>query len=225
MRGWHELVAAAGDLVPGGVPAIGLGLLLVTTVVAMLWYWWPEWLPERRRRLGRAGRPARRARGLRARFGRWRLAWSRWRLRWRWGLGWRWRLRWRRRRPAVPDHQPSDLAPDQLPELPAAALALSADQLAAQGRYREAVRERLRAIVRDLVDRGVVGNHPGWTVTELAGAAGAARPGAAAPLAGASGIFSAIWYGQRPAQAGHDAAMRAHADQVRAALEQPRVGG
>lgn len=210
MRAWHELVAAAGDLVPGGVPVLGLGLLVVAALAAALWYWWPEWLPG-----GRGGGAARsRSRSRR----RWR--WHRPRFR---GLLRRWRLRWRwrRRRTAARGTEPLDLPPDdELPEVPAAALALSADELAAAGRYREAVRERLRAIVRDLVDRGVLEHRPGWTVTELARAAGAARPGAAAPLAAASEIFSGIWYGQRPARAAHDAAMREHAAAVRAALDQ-----
>jgi D-serine deaminase-like pyridoxal phosphate-dependent protein len=131
----------------------------------------------------------------------------------------RWpRWRWRR---AAPEH--ADLPPDRLPDLPAAALAHSADELAAQGRYREAVRERLRAIVRDLVERDVITHRPGWTVTELAVAAGRARPATAAALAAASEIFSGIWYGQRPADAWQDAAMRDLAARVRAGLEQ-RVG-
>jgi hypothetical protein len=224
MRGWHELVAAAGDLVPGGVPVLGLGLLLVTTIAATLWYFWPDWLPAGRRDRAQAGDPEPAAGGRRGwlRWWRWRgfrLGWSAWRLRFR---RWRLRWRWRRRRPAAPDHL--DLVPDTgLPEVPAAVLALTADELAAQGRYREAVRERLRAIVRDLVDRGVVANHPGWTVTELAGAAGQVQPAIAVPLAGACEVFSRIWYGQRPARAAHDAAMRQYAGQVRAALDQPPV--
>lgn len=218
MRGWHELVAAVGDRVPGGVPVLGLGLLLVTTIGATLWYWWPDWLPQRRRQAARSGRAGGRRRWRLGwpgwlRWSRWRLRWSRWRLRWSW--------RWRRRGAA---EQRSDLAPDgELPEVPAAVLALSADELAAQGRYREAVRERLRAIVRDLVDRGVVANRPGWTVIELAGAAGQARPVVGGPLAGAGDVFSGIWYGQRPARAADDAAMRDYAGQVRAALDRSQV--
>lgn len=213
MRAWHELVAAAGDLVPGGVPGLGLGLGLLTTIVVLLWYWWPDWLPGR----SGGGRRGRDRRAGRRRWPGWRGFWSGWRLRWS-----RWRLRWRWRRRAAGDTEAEPLPDEELPEVPAAALTLSADQLAAQGRYREAVRERLRAIVRDLVERGVITHRPGWTVTELARAAGQAHPGTAAPLAAASEIFSGIWYGQRPAAAGHDAAMREHAARVRAALDQPQ---
>jgi hypothetical protein len=99
----------------------------------------------------------------------------------------------------------------------------AADELAAQGRYKEAVRERLRAIVRELVERQVLEYRAGWTVTELARMAGLARPAAARPLDGASDVFSRIWYGQQDALASHDAAMREYAAQVRAALTDQRV--
>jgi hypothetical protein len=224
MRFWHELVAAVGDLVPGGVPVLGLILLGLTVLVALLWYWWPEWWYGLRRgvvRLGASlaragkrladllrGRSGWRWRGL---FGRWRLRWSRWRLRWRWR---------RRRRDESSDDEPVELPPDELPDLPAVALILSADELAARGRYKEAVRERLRAIVRDLVERRVVDHRPGWTVTELASMAGRSRPAIAGPLAAASEVFSSIWYGQRDASAADDAAMREYAAHVRAGLSQ-----
>jgi len=221
MRFWHEFVAAVGDLLPGGVPVLALILLALTGLVALLWYWWPEWWHGLRRGLVRlAGWLVRAAKGfvnlllgrsswrLRGIFGRWRLRWS------------RWRLRWRRRRSEPAEAEQPDLAPDELPDLPAVALALSADELAAQGRYKEAVRERLRAIVRDLVERAVIDHHPGWTVTELAAMAGQARPAIATPLAAASDTFSGIWYGQLDATAADDAAMREYAAHVRAGLDQ-----
>lgn len=211
MRAWHELVARAGDVIPGGVPVLGLILVALTTAVALLWYWWPEWWHALRRRGG--GRGERRDSGQRRRW-RFRGLWGRLRARWR--LGWR---RRRRGEPAEPEQEP-ELAPDELPDLPAVALALSADELAAQGRFKEAVRERLRAIVRELVERQVIDYRPGWTVTELAAIAGRARPATAAPLAAASEIFSSIWYGQRDATAAHDAAMREHADRVQAVLSE-----
>jgi hypothetical protein len=83
----------------------------------------------------------------------------------------RWLLFWRRRRRRTVPADIDGLAPDELPDLPAELLALTADQLAAAGRYAEAVRERLRAIVRELIDREVIEHRPGWTVTELAAAA------------------------------------------------------
>jgi len=203
VRGWHETVALLGDVIP--VPVLALILLAGTAIVALLWYWWPEWLPG-----GRGGRTG----GRRWRWPRWR--WPRFGAP-RWSR-WRWRWRWRRRRRGAPEPD-LELRADELPDIPAAALLLTADELAARGRYREAVRERLRAIVRDLVERDVIENRLGWTVTELARMAAGARPATARPLAAASDIFSEIWYGQRPALAADDAAMREHAAAVRAALE------
>lgn len=112
-------------------------------------------------------------------------------------------------------------ATDQLPDLPAAAFRSLADQLAAEGRYAEAVRERLRAIARDLIDRHVVDHRPGWTVVELANAAGAARPMVSAPIGEAGQIFSDIWYGLRPATRAHDERMRQLTADVPAILDAP----
>jgi hypothetical protein len=99
--------------------------------------------------------------------------------------------------------------PEDLPNLPVAAFVSLADRFAAEGRFPEAIRERLRAMVRDLVDHGVVDPRPGSTVSELATAAGRARPELAAPASEATGIFSDIWYGMVPATASQDQRMRA----------------
>lgn len=127
----------------------------------------------------------------------------------------------RRAKPKIAEPEPPPAEPepeadaeDELPETPPAELLSLADRYAAAGRYAEAVRERLRAMVRLLVDRGIIEHRPGWTVTELAAAAGTAEPALAAPLDEAAGIFSLVWYGQRPATAAHDARMRQLAGQV-----------
>ncbi|GGM34625.1 DUF4129 domain-containing protein [Dactylosporangium sucinum] len=116
--------------------------------------------------------------------------------------------------PVVPAPETEPEPDAELPELPAHAFMSLADRLAAEGRYAEAVRERLRAIVRGLVERRVLEHQPGMTVTELARAAGAALPGLDTPLRSATGIFSEIWYGQRPATAEHDDRMRRLAAEV-----------
>jgi hypothetical protein len=121
--------------------------------------------------------------------------------------------------------EPVPVAGDELPDLPAAAFVSLADRLAAQGRFAEAVRERLRAIVRELIDSGLLDHRPGWTVTELAAAAGAARPPVRPGLDAASRLFSDIWYGQRPADADDDRRMRGYARQVHAALTGPALVG
>lgn len=116
--------------------------------------------------------------------------------------------------PAAAD-EPED---DELPDVPVADLRSLADRYAAAGRYAEAVRERLRAMVRDLVDRAVVAHRPGWTVTELAAAAAAADPGLSAPVSEAAAVFSTIWYGGYQATAAQDARMRELADVVHRAV-------
>jgi hypothetical protein len=214
VRGWNELLAALADKVTGGVPMLMFLSLLAALLVALGWYFWPRWLPWNwrwRKGSGRGGR-SRTETGWRGRF--------------RFGaLRWRWRLRWRRRRKSA--EESTDLPADQLPDLPAEVLVLTADQLAAAGRYAEAVRERLRAMLRLLIERGLLPHSPGWTVTELANEAGRSRPTLAPSLRGAVGVFSEIWYGLRPARVEDDHAMRAYADELsrQAAILATPVGG
>jgi Domain of unknown function (DUF4129) len=205
-RWWTEHAAAVDDAV--GLGLATLLLLLAAGLVAAAWYWFPAWLPWR-------WWPARRTR-------------SRARWRWPWQWSWRWpRWPWRRRR-ARPADEPApglvEAGGDDLPDLPAAAFLSLADRYAAEGRYAEAVRERLRAIVRELVDAGAIENRPGWTVTELARAAGVARPPVARPVSGASALFSDIWYGQRPADRSHDGQMRGYAGEVHEHLRRAPAG-
>jgi Domain of unknown function (DUF4129) len=75
--------------------------------------------------------------------------------------------------------------------------------------------------VRGLIEAGVIPHSPGWTVTELAAAAGHFRPSLAPPLRAATGVFSEIWYGLRPAHASDDAAMREYATQIAQTLTEP----
>ncbi len=93
-----------------------------------------------------------------------------------------------------------------------------ADRLAAAGRYAEAIRQRLRDVIRDLVEAKVLAPQPGWTAAELAVLAAAQRPAVGAPLSAATELFSEIWYGARPAGAAQDDRMRLLTAQVRADL-------
>jgi hypothetical protein len=200
--GWNSFVADVADHVPGGVAGLGFLLLIGSGVISLLLYLLPYAGQRDRRERDRSAREGRsRRRGFRAPSLRG--------LRWRW----RWRLKWRRRgrRPGV-EH--ADLPADELPDLPASLMAATADELAAQGRFAEAVRERLRSIVKDLIERGVIPRVPGWTVTELAAAAVTDRPALAVPVRAAAEIFSEIWYAQRGATAADDMAMRTHAEAV-----------
>jgi hypothetical protein len=206
-RFWTGVVDAVGQILP--LPLVVLIMLAVAAIIGALWYFFPRWVP---RRLPRFGKPRWNVKGL---FRR-----GRWRFKWRWP-DWRAWLK-RRKRDEATDLETAIAALEQseeeLPEAPLEAFLSLADRYAAEGRFAEAVRERLRAIVRDLVNRGVIQHRPGWTVTELAIAATAVRPALDRPLTEAAMIFSEIWYGQRPATAGHDARMRALTTDVDQAL-------
>ena len=75
----------------------------------------------------------------------------------------------------------------------------AAEKAAAAGDLAEAVRERFRAVVRELEQRGVLDARAGRTVDEVASEAGAALPALADDLRGAAVQFDDVWYGGRPA--------------------------
>ncbi|QDY06655.1 DUF4129 domain-containing protein [Micromonospora sp. HM134] len=177
------------------LPLVALLVVLLAGVVALAWYHFPAWVPRRLPRLPRLRLP-------------------------------RWRLPRRRRRKAdgpVAVALPRPRTADD--GLPADAARSLADRLAAEGRYAEAVRERLRAMVRRLVAVGAVAPRPGMTVTELTDAAARARPPVDPPLRAAGAIFAELWYAQRPAAADHDRRMRELADDLDRALATPPPDG
>lgn len=75
----------------------------------------------------------------------------------------------------------------------------AADRAAAAGDLAEAVRERFRAVVRELEQRGVLDPRAGRTVDEVAIEAGRALPVLADDLRGAAVQFDDVWYGGLPA--------------------------
>lgn len=77
----------------------------------------------------------------------------------------------------------------------------AAEHHAAAGEWPQAIRERLRAIARDLEERVIVEPRPGRTADELAREAGAALPGHADDLAAGVRVFDDVWYGGRPGDA------------------------
>lgn len=203
------MIRRIDEFVAGIEDSIGLGvavllLFLAAALIGAGWYFWPSWLPSHwRRRTGTgSGR-------------RWRWPTLR-RPRWRWP--------WRRRKAEAAEPLLEPHETEGLPDLPVETFVSLADRLAADGRYAEAVRERLRGIVRELVDAGIVEHRPGYTITELAATASRNRPAVRIPLDAASLLFSDIWYGQRPATAAHDAHMRRYAAQVHAELVPVGVG-
>jgi hypothetical protein len=92
----------------------------------------------------------------------------------------------------------------------------SADAHAAAGRWAEAVRDRLRAVITGLEERTLLEPRPGRTADEAAAAAAAVVPECAADLRASTRTFDDIWYGGRPADASHDALLRRLDDRVRA---------
>ncbi|MEV8636299.1 DUF4129 domain-containing protein [Streptosporangium sp. NPDC051023] len=93
----------------------------------------------------------------------------------------------------------------------------AAERLAAQERWAEAIRERLRAIARDLEDRVIVDSTPGRTAGELAAEAGRALPGFAAELATAARVFDDVTYGEVPGTPDSYGVMRDLDEHLRAA--------
>lgn len=73
-----------------------------------------------------------------------------------------------------------------------------ADQLAGQGDWTGAIRQRVRALGRQLEESGLLTPVPGRTAGELARDAGAAIPDIADDLASAATIFDDVAYGEQP---------------------------
>lgn len=73
-----------------------------------------------------------------------------------------------------------------------------AERYAAAEQWAEAIRERLRAIARDLEERAVLAPRAGRTADELAAEAGEAVPELADALRAGVRIFDDVWYGDRP---------------------------
>lgn len=81
----------------------------------------------------------------------------------------------------------------------AVGLRSQAEAFAGEGRWAEAVRARLRAIVRLLEERTLLEPRPGRTAREVAADAGAALPDLRPALERAASVFGEVWYGQRDA--------------------------
>ncbi|WP_232326605.1 DUF4129 domain-containing protein [Microbispora sp. ATCC PTA-5024] len=83
-------------------------------------------------------------------------------------------------------------------ELTAAEHRAAAGRLAAEGDWSGAIRERLRAVARDLEERAIVTPLPGRTAMELADVAGRALPDHAADLRAVARVFDDVTYGEVP---------------------------
>ncbi len=92
-----------------------------------------------------------------------------------------------------------------------------AARYAESGAWAEAVRARLRAVVRDLEERGLVDAQPGRTADEIARDAGRALPSVSADLRLGARLFDDVWYGGRTADASTYARLVAVDDAVASA--------
>ena len=106
---------------------------------------------------------------------------------------------------------------DDGPRRPAAEHREAADRAAAEGRWGDAVRERLRAVLRELEERSLVDVLPGRTAARLARDGGVALPAAAGLLAAGARTFSDVVYGGRAAGPEDDALLRRVDEAVRGA--------
>jgi Domain of unknown function (DUF4129) len=91
----------------------------------------------------------------------------------------------------------------------AAAHRALADTHAAAGRWDDAVIERMRAVVRELEERGYIDVRPGRTADEAANDAGRVLPLLANDLRAGARTFDDICYGKLPAASNHDAQLQA----------------
>ncbi|QWF79139.1 DUF4129 domain-containing protein [Amycolatopsis sp. CA-230715] len=95
----------------------------------------------------------------------------------------------------------------------------AAESAAASGAFAAAVRDRFRALVRGMEERGVLDPRPGRTADEAATESGRALPGVADELRWAAQVFDAVHYGGEPATAAEYDRMSALDD--RAAAQRP----
>jgi hypothetical protein len=83
-----------------------------------------------------------------------------------------------------------------------------ARRFAVDGQWAEAIREHLRAIARELEQRGVIDPRPGRTAAELSSDAGRELPALARDLSRATSVFDSVWYGGRTATADDERLLR-----------------
>ncbi|WP_194912162.1 DUF4129 domain-containing protein [Catenulispora rubra] len=88
---------------------------------------------------------------------------------------------------------------DEAAPMDAAGYRRTAEEHAAGGRWAEAVRARLRAVIAALEERAVLDPRPGRTADVAAREAGALLPDQAPALLAAARVFDDIWYGESAA--------------------------
>ena len=99
-----------------------------------------------------------------------------------------------------------------------------AGALEASGRWREALRCRHRALVGELVRLGAIPDQAGRTAGEYVRDIESSLPAAVPPMASATHLFEAAWYGRTATGADESDRFRALEAQVLAAGTRPRAG-
>ncbi|HYA44528.1 MAG TPA: DUF4129 domain-containing protein [Acidimicrobiales bacterium] len=94
-----------------------------------------------------------------------------------------------------------------------------ADRLAGQGRHREALRCRYRALVGDLATGGLLEEVPGRTTGDYERLVRALFPEVAGRFSAITDLFERCWYGQEAAGPAEDDAFREVAEAVTGTLE------
>jgi hypothetical protein len=94
-----------------------------------------------------------------------------------------------------------------------------AARLEAEGRWKEALRCHYRALLGDLVRRGVIVDVAGRTAGEYRAEVARARPAANADFAAATDLFERAWYADEPTAASENGRFRAHARGALAAVD------
>jgi Domain of unknown function (DUF4129) len=102
---------------------------------------------------------------------------------------------------------------------------LRAGRLAATGDYAGAIVECVRAIARELEERGVLSPRLGWTAAEIAAEAAQALPADASALRQGARLFDDICYGERPGTAAGYALVQDLDRRIIAASRKAAAGG
>lgn len=98
-----------------------------------------------------------------------------------------------------------------------------ADEAAARQAYAEAIRERFRALVRELEERTLLDERPGRTAREVARDVEATGPGLIRALAEAARVFDDVRYGGRTATGELDRIVREADEAAMRAVPEPSV--
>ena len=110
------------------------------------------------------------------------------------------------RRLSSPGASPGVLVTDGGVVLTPEAWRREAGRLAAEGRYREALRCRYRAVVGELAQRGVIDEVPGRTSGDYERLVNRLLPGVSARFSALTASFERCWYGREPSDASGQAA-------------------